>query len=98
MKNSRYLGLLHFKKRANKKLKNVYDTNENSFNIIIINHIIFNEKTRLVALFKEHLVSDDNSEFLRRLFLLNKILFNRREYLSYYGDDRLLLEVFKIIS
>ena len=70
MKNSRYLGLKHFKKRANKKLKEIHDTNENSYNIININHIIFNEKTRLVALFKEHLVSDDNSEFLRRLYLL----------------------------
>ena len=67
MKNSRYLGLLHFKKRALRKLKENHDSDNYSYNMININHIIFNEKTRLVALFKEHLILDDNSEFLRRL-------------------------------
>jgi hypothetical protein len=58
-------------KRAREKFNNKYRVNNDWYNIKVINDIIFNEKSLLVASFKEYLIYDDNSEFLKRLFNIN---------------------------
>ncbi len=60
--------LSDFRKHARIKLINYYNTTVDDFNNTIINCLIYNKKTRIVALFKEHLILDDISEFLRRSY------------------------------
>ncbi len=69
--------LSDFKKHVRRKLVNYYNTTVEEFNNTIIDCLIYNEKTRIVAIFKEHLILDDISEFLRRLYKLTKILYYR---------------------
>ena len=58
-----------------------YSTDDFSFEKISINNLVFNETCLVVARFKDFLIYDDNSEFLRRFYdsgesnqRLNKIL------------------------
>lgn len=43
-----------------------YNTNLNKYNIKIINDIIYDEKKHLVCMFKDYLLWDENSDFLKR--------------------------------
>ena len=41
-------------------------TSRDFYNVKIINDIIYNEQTHLVSVFKDYLIFDDVSEFLKR--------------------------------
>ncbi len=74
MNNIKYKSLLDLRKRSREKMIQTHNTNINQYNTIILNNIIYNEKSRIVAIFKEFLIHDDISEFLKRLILLIQIL------------------------
>ena len=41
-------------------------TGKDYYNVKIINDIIYNESTHIVSIFKDYLIYDDVSEFLKR--------------------------------
>ena len=43
-----------------------------TYEINIINNIIYNEKSHIVAKFKDYLILDDNSEFLKWYYKMNE--------------------------
>ena len=45
-----------------------YNSFKFSYELICINNLIFNEKCRIVARFKDYLILDDNTEFLRKYY------------------------------
>ena len=49
-----------------------YQTYKRLYDIKVINEIIYNEKSHLVALFKDFLIFDDFSEFLKRFYMLKE--------------------------
>ena len=51
---------------SKRRLLNKYKTDNIYYPKKKINHIIFNEKYRIVAIFKDFLITDDNCEFLKR--------------------------------
>lgn len=53
-------------KNARKAVNDKYHGEFNSFTKKIINDIIYNEKAHIVARFKDYLILDDVSEFLKR--------------------------------
>ncbi len=61
-----HTSLYELKKRVKEKFNSEYRVTKNWYKIKVINDIIFNEKSLLVANFKEYLIYDDNSEFLKR--------------------------------
>jgi hypothetical protein len=61
---------------SKKVLYHKYSKFEFSYSLICTNNLIFNEKCRIVARFKDFLVLDDSTEFLRR-FYFKKELKNR---------------------
>ena len=67
-----------------KDLYKKYSTNEYSYRYINTNYLIFNEKCRIVSIFKDYLIYDDNTEFLRRFY--KKIELNKRlnKILNFY--------------
>ena len=50
------------------KLFKKYTSGNFSYNKILANNLIFNDTCRVVARFKDYLIFDDNSEFLRRFY------------------------------
>ena len=50
----------------------------------VINNIIYNEKTHIVAKFKDFLVVDDLSEFLKRFYNISESLTRLPLYFDYY--------------
>ena len=62
------------------KLNNIYYLSS------IINNIIYNEKTHLVAKFKDYLIIDDMSEFLKRYYGLKESLIRLPHYFEYYEN------------
>jgi hypothetical protein len=58
--------LIDIKKKVRERFINEHKTSTNSYFIKVVNDIIYNEKTQLVSNFKEYLIFDDCSEFLRR--------------------------------
>lgn len=49
-------------------LSRKYMTSKEFYNIKIVNDIIYNEPTHMVAIFKDYLIYDDLSEFLKRYY------------------------------
>lgn len=45
-----------------------YSSAEDFYNVKVVNDIIYNESTHTVALFKDYLIFDDASEFLKRFY------------------------------
>ena len=50
------------------RLKDKYRFEPQDYDYKMINEIIYNDKSHFVALFKEYLILDDNSEFLKRFY------------------------------
>ena len=50
----------------------------------IITNIIYNEKSHIVALFKDFLILDDTSEFLKRFYKIREILVRLPKFFDYY--------------
>lgn len=49
-------------------LEKKYLTSREYYNVKIINDIIYNENTHVVSAFKDYLIYDDVSEFLKRFY------------------------------
>lgn len=49
-------------------LNKKYMTSKDFYNVKIVNDIIYNEPTHVVAIFKDFLIYDDLSEFLKRSY------------------------------
>lgn len=60
-----------------------YMTSKDYYNAKVINDIIYNEETHIVSVFKDYLIYDDISEFLRRLYPSNEISLRIKELISY---------------
>ena len=61
--NERYNAEKRIKQRLAKLIKNEYEYN---YGRKVINDIIFNENSKLVANFKDFLIYGDNTDFLKR--------------------------------
>ena len=66
----------HFKKKY-LKLSSYY-------NKYIINNIIYNEKSHIVAVFKDHLISDDPGDFLKRFYKKTESISRLPKIYEYY--------------
>lgn len=64
-------------------LKTYYIT-ENYYNSRIINDIIYNEKSHIVSLFKDNLIIDDCSEFLKRYYTTDESQLRLPRFFEYH--------------
>ena len=76
-----------------------YTSGKFSFSKILINHLIFNESSKIVARFKDFLIYDDNTEFVRRFYpkegtnpRLKKILIFYEKYSKIFPNYLILKE------
>ena len=78
------LGKSYFYSFTHNLLYKKYSQNE--FNYIYINttYLIFNEKCRIVSIFKDYLIYDDSTEFLRRFYNKNEIIERLNKIYNFY--------------
>ena len=58
---------------SQKLLYNKYSKKDYNYTYINTTYLIFNEKCRIVSIFKDYLIYDDSTEFLRRFYNKNEI-------------------------
>ena len=54
------------------------------YNKIIMDNIIFNEKSHIVSIFKDFLIIYDNNDFLKRYYTKSEIDIRLPRYFEYY--------------
>ncbi len=83
-KNRKTLDIPIIEKYIKLTFNKKYYINENKYGSIIINNIIYNEKSNIVAKFKDYLISDDISEFLKRYYTLIESSIRLPKFYEYY--------------
>ena len=63
---------------------NLYSNDKNYYNIKVINDIISNESTHIVAEFKDYLIKGDDSEFLQQYYDVSKSIKYLPKIFNYY--------------
>jgi len=66
--NETLTSLLVIEKRSKMLIRKHYDKVSTSYNSLILDNLLSNGKCHIVAIFKEYLIKDDNSEFLKRYY------------------------------
>ena len=61
-----------------------YLTSKEYYNTKIINDIIYNETTNIVSVFKDYLIYDDVSEFLKRFYKKNESVSRLPKVITFY--------------
>ena len=84
--NSKDIIFTILRKKSYLKLLKKYSSNIFSYNTICINNIIYNESCLIVAKFKDYLIYDDNSEFLRKLYTKTEINVKLLKILDLYEN------------
>ena len=79
-----YITRLSLEKHIYSKFISKHQTNEFFYNTNIITDIIYNEKTHTVAVFKDYLILDDLSEFLKRYYTTVESAIRLPRFLEYY--------------
>lgn len=68
--------------RAN--LEKKYLTSRTYYNVKVINDIIYNECSNIVSMFKDYLIFDDVSEFLKRFYNVNEAIERMPRIIEFY--------------
>ena len=87
------------RQKAYIKLFKKYTSGDFSYNKILANNLVFNDSCRIVARFKDYLILDDNTEFIRRFYFkdeshprLNRILNFYETYSKIFPNYMILKE------
>ena len=78
------LSFKQIEKRVFKHLYKKYLLPKLFYGKLIAHNIIYNQKTHIVAKFKDYLILDDLSEFLKRYYTIDESLVRLPGYLEYY--------------
>ena len=70
LKRKNYKMQFEIEKKIYKNFKDTYSLKPDFYNIKVINEIICNENTHIVAEFKDYLIKGDYSEFIQKYYLL----------------------------
>ena len=69
---------------SKKLLYHKYSQFEYSFSLFCTNNLVFNERCRIVARFKDFLVLDDSTEFLRRFYSKKELKARLKKIFNFY--------------
>ena len=83
--------LKKIEKRANKLLHNNYKKLfYKKYEIQIIENVMCNDACHFVAVFKDYLIADDTSEYLRRIYKKNESIQRLIKLFSYYQETSVI--------
>ena len=70
---------------VNKLLYKKYFVSKSLYDRFIIRNLIYDERNKLVSTFKEHLIMNDTSEFMRRYYSYKESLIRLEKYYEFYS-------------
>ena len=82
--------MLKFEKRINYLLHLKYKTSPQTYDINIVDNIIFNDRTHLVSKFKDYLIEFEEYDFLKRYYIKEESKKKLKRILEYYKKYSLL--------
>ena len=86
MKGDRKKSLVSYEKIVGKKFRKKYEYDNNIFCRQIITQIIYNQKSRIVSAFKDNLIINDPTEFLKRYYTKRESKVRLKKYFDYYEE------------
>lgn len=81
----------------NVNLQKKYLTSKEYYNVKVINDIIYNEESHIVSVFKDYLINDDLSEFLRRIYSKTECVERLPKITDYYASYSKLFPTYVIL-
>lgn len=94
---STHRSFLSLEKLIHARFHSIYSNDKNFYNIKIINEIICNESTHIVAAFKDYLIDGDYSEFLQKSYSLNECLESLPKIYDYYDSCSVIFPNYVIL-
>ena len=88
----------NFNNYLHSKLYNKYLINPEMNNNFLIEKIVYNEKCRLVAIYKDFLILDDDFEFVKQFYELPLSLKKLKIYLEYYEKYSIIFPNYSMLS
>ena len=82
---------------ARENLERKYLTSRDYYNVKIVNDIIYNENAHIVSVFKDYLIYDDVSEFLKRFYAEHEAVTRLPKIYDFYDKYSKVLSPQKII-
>ena len=82
--NNKCFSFKYFCNFANNNLKYKYSSFKYSYSSICIHNLIFNEKCRIVSRFKEYLIYDDDTDFLRSIYEKEELKNTLKKIVDFY--------------
>ena len=82
--NKKLISFPTLKEYIKKSIQKKYKISELVYGTVVIKNILFNEKTHIVAIFKDYLIADDLSEFLKRYYTKSESLVRLPRFFEYY--------------
>ena len=86
MKGDRKKSLVSYEKIVGKKFRKKYEYDNNIFCRQIITQIIYNQNSRIVSTFKDNLIINDPTEFLKRYYTKRESKVRLKKYFDYYEE------------
>ena len=77
-----------FEKLIFSKLHSKYKIDNTIYSLNLIDNIIFNERSHLVSKFKDHLILDDEFEFLKSYYNYEESNIRLKAFLDYYSQNK----------
>ena len=91
------INLFSIEKLIHNNFFNTYSNDKNYYNIKVINDIISNESTHVVAEFKDYLIKGDDSEFLQRYYTILKSYKYLPKIFDYYQSCSVIFPNYVIL-
>lgn len=85
------------RQQANQKLRKKYVIDTDYYNSLLINYIIYNDKAHIVTIFKDYLILDDKSGFLKRYYTSEESGTRLPKYFEYYDSYSKLYPNYTVI-
>ena len=90
--------IFNIEKMIYSSFKKTYSNDKDFYNIKIINDIITNENSHVVAEFKDYLIKGDDSEFLQKLYLLKESIDLIPKISEYYENCSIIFPNYVILA
>lgn len=89
---------LNMLQKLSNKRRRKYNAGQNTWNIRVIDDIIYNEKSHVVSVFKDFLILDDNSEFLKRFYFSYESFPRLPKIIEYYIQSTITAPNFAVMN
>ena len=97
IKYNKNIKLNIIEKQINEKLISKYNSNPVIYNTIIVNRIMRNISSHVVAIFKEYLIYGDIFDFLTKYYNKRKSLYLLKEIIKYYIDNNIIYPNYMVL-